>query len=226
MHVAGAGPARCGHHHVVESAMRMNGQARHQRVAGRPGVARIGVARRGPGVDEGETGNRTGGQASGAPVLVGLRHAVEVPGEDRGQRLPSLGLTPEHLGEMVHQSRQLGAAAGGLFEPVLEVGAGGDEWTTIVSGPLHPGHQYVAPGRLALLVGQRAESLDGERPAGQHRVDHPVGGLGVAVEPGEVCGGDGVQTQLLAEAGGLGGAVGFDPGFLKGEHIRGGPLDP
>jgi hypothetical protein len=32
--------------------------------------------------------------------------------------------------------------------------------------------------------------------------------------------------QLLAESGGLGGAVAFDPRFLKREHVRVGPRDP
>ena len=109
---------------------------------------------------------------------------------------------------------------------MLEVGAGRDERTTFVGGPVHPGHQHVAPGRLALLVGQWAQPFNGERPPGQDGVDDPVGGLGVALEPGEIRGGDRVQAQLLPEAGGLGGSVGLDPRFLKSEHVRGGPLDP
>ena len=109
---------------------------------------------------------------------------------------------------------------------MLDVGAGRNELAALGVGPVHPGQHRVTPRRLTVLVGQRAEPFDGQRPSGQHRVDNPVRRLGVAVEPGQFRGRHRVQAQLLAESGGLGGAVALDPRFLKREHVRGGALDP
>ena len=67
--------------------------------------------------------------------------------------LQALGLIAECVGEMGDQCRQLDAATRRVFEAVLEVGAGCDERPTLVGGPVHPGHQRVPPGRLAVLVG-------------------------------------------------------------------------